>query len=131
MSLAPLLAAPLVVVLHTLAAVAALVFGAAQLLGPKGAATHRMLGWLWVGLMAATAISSLWISRAPVVAGFGWIHLLSILSLAMLPLAVSAARRGRRREHATRMRWLYFAALVAAGAFTLAPGRIMHAVAFG
>lgn len=46
MSLAPLLEAPSVVVLHAFAALAALVLGIAQLVAPRGTLPHRALGWI-------------------------------------------------------------------------------------
>ena len=59
------------------------------------------------------------------------IHLLSLFTLVMTPLAVLAARRGRIESHRSSMTWLYGLALLVTGLFTLWPGRIMHAVLFG
>jgi len=56
---------------------------------------------------------------------------LSLFTLAMVPLAVLAARRGRIGSHRSAMTWLFFLALVVTGLFTLWPGRIMHRVVFG
>lgn len=131
MTLAPLLAAPAVVLVHTLAALLALTAGIVQMVGPKGTMVHRALGWVWALAMAVAAVSSFGIFGRRPPGSFGWIHLLSLLVLVMLPLAVLAARRGRLREHAIRMRWLFFAGLVLPGAFTLMPGRLMHAVVLG
>ena len=49
----------------------------------------------------------------------------------MLPLAVVYARRGRIAAHRSSMTWLFVAALLVAGAFTLLPHRIMGRVVFG
>jgi len=49
----------------------------------------------------------------------------------MLPLAVLAAHRHDVARHRRAMIMIFAGALVVAGAFTLLPGRIMHAVAFG
>ena len=43
---------------HALAAIAAVVLGAAQLAFAKGTARHQTLGWAWVGLMSYVAASS-------------------------------------------------------------------------
>jgi len=51
--------------------------------------------------------------------------------LATLPLAVLRARRHEVARHRSAMIALFTGALVIAGAFTLLPGRIMHAVLFG
>jgi uncharacterized membrane protein len=59
------------------------------------------------------------------------IHLLSLLVLVTLPLAVWHAHRHDVRRHRNAMTGLFIGALVIAGAFTLLPGRIMHAVVFG
>jgi uncharacterized membrane protein len=63
MSLAPLLNAAPAIPLHAFAAVAAFVLGIVQFAAPKGTLPHRTLGWIWVILMAAVAISSFWIHQ--------------------------------------------------------------------
>jgi uncharacterized membrane protein len=131
MTLAPLLAAAPVVQLHAGAALAALLLGSLQLLAPKGTLPHRTLGWAWVGLMAAIALSSFWITSPARGGQYSWIHLISAGTLLALPVAVLAARRGRIRSHGRIMAGLFFGALIIAGAFTLLPGRIMGAVVFG
>ena len=131
MTLAPLLRADPVIQLHAFAAMAAFVLGAVQLAAPKGTLRHRTMGWLWVLLLATIAVSSFWIHKIRLVGPFSPIHLLSIFTLVMLPLAVLAARRHRVTEHRRAMIAIFFGALVIAGAFTLVPGRIMHAVVFG
>jgi uncharacterized membrane protein len=131
MSLAPLLAAPVLVQLHAAAALGALGLGAAQLARRKGGAAHRRIGLAWVGLMAAVAISSFGISGVAGAGHWSWIHGLSAWVLVVLPLGWLAARRGRVRAHGRTMAFLFIGALVVTGAFTLLPGRIMHAVVFG
>jgi len=56
---------------------------------------------------------------------------LSILTLAMLPLAVWRAHTHRVAAHRRIMIILFTGALVITGLFTLLPGRIMHRVVFG
>src|SRR5450631_1670622 len=129
MSLAPLLdAAP---ALHAFAAMAAFVLGIVQFAAPKGTLPHRTIGWIWVLLMVAVALSSFWIHTIRLAGPFSPIHLLSIFTLIMLPLAVWRAHQHRVADHRRIMIMTFTGALVIAGAFTLLPGRIMHAVVFG
>ena len=131
MSLAPLLDAAPTIQLHAFAAMAAFALGAVQLAAPKGTLPHRTLGWIWVLLMLIVATSSFWIHELRVWSQWSPIHLLAIFTLVMLPLAVMHARRHRVGRHRNAMIALFTGALVIAGLFTFAPGRIMHAVVFG
>lgn len=127
----PLLTAPWIVQLHAVAALGAFALGAWQLAAPKGTVPHRVLGWVWAGLMAGVVISSFWIHDLRQWGPFSWIHLLSLWTAIVLPLGLLAARRGRVARHRAAMTSLFLGALVIAGAFTLMPGRIMHGVVFG
>ena len=131
MSLAPLLDAAPAIPLHAFAAMAAFALGIVQFAAPKGTLPHRTIGWIWVLLMVAVAISSFWIHTIRLVGPFSPIHLLSIFTLAMLPLAVWRARHHEVVGHRRIMIFIFAGALVVAGLFTLLPGRIMHAVVFG
>jgi uncharacterized membrane protein len=131
MSFAPLFAAAPVVQVHAFAALAAFALGAVQLAAPKGTIPHRAVGWTWVVLMALIAVSSFWIHGFRIIGPFSPIHLLSIFTLAMLPLAVLHARRHRVERHRKAMTSIFVGAMVIAGLFTLLPGRIMHDVVFG
>jgi uncharacterized membrane protein len=131
MTLAPLLAADSAIRLHAFAAMAAFALGLVQLSAPKGTPPHRTLGWVWVLLMLAVAISAFWIHAIRLWGPWSPIHLLAIFVLIMVPLAVLHARRHRVAQHGWAMISIFAGALVIAGAFTLFPGRIMHAVVFG
>ena len=131
MSLAPLFDAAPAIPLHAFAAMAAFVLGAVQLAAPKGTLPHRTLGWIWVLLMALVAASAFWIHQIRLWGPWSPIHLLSVFTLVMLPLAVWRARRHDVRRHQHAMAGLFVGALVIAGIFTFMPGRIMHAVLFG
>jgi uncharacterized membrane protein len=131
MTLAPLLNAAPVVQVHAFVAMAAFMLGVVQLAAPKGTIPHRTIGWIWVVLMVTIAASSFWIHEIRLIGPFSPIHLLSIFTLVMLPLAVLHARRHRVDRHRNAMTGIFIGALVIAGLFTLLPGRIMHAVAFG
>ncbi len=131
MNLAPLFNALPPIPLHAIAAIAAFVLGVVQLAAPKGTLPHRTLGWIWVLLMAAVAVSSFWIHRIRLVGPWSPIHLLSIFTLVMLPLGVWRAHRHDVNAHRWTMIGIFTGALVIAGLFTFVPGRIMHAVLFG
>ena len=131
MSLAPLLEAPGTIPLHAFAAMAAFALGIVQFAAPKGTLPHRTIGWIWVVLMAAVAVSSLWIHEIRLVGPFSPIHILSVFVPVMLVLAVLHARRHNVGGHKKAMTSIFFGALIIAGAFTFMPGRIMHAVVFG
>jgi uncharacterized membrane protein len=130
-SLAPLLSAEPAIQLHAFTAMAAFALGAVQLSAPKGTLPHRTAGWIWVALMVVVAVSSFFIHDLRIWDAWSPIHLLSVFTLAMLPLAVMHARRHRVDRHRRAMIAIFVGALVIAGVFTLAPGRIMHAVVFG
>jgi uncharacterized membrane protein len=131
MSLAPLLDAAPAIPIHAFAAMAAFALGIVQFAAPKGTLPHRTVGWIWVGLMATVAASSFWIHEIRLFGPWSPIHLLSIFTLVMLPIAVWRARRHRIADHRRIMTMTFVGALVIAGLFTLLPGRIMHAVVFG
>jgi len=105
--------------------------GAVQLAAPKGTLPHRTIGWFWVALMVTVAATSFFIHDLRIWERWSPIHLLSMFTLATLPLAVVHARRHRVERHRNAMISIFMGALVVAGLFTLLPGRIMHAVVFG
>jgi uncharacterized membrane protein len=131
MSLSPLLNAPPLIVVHAAAALAAFALGVVQLARAKGTGSHRVFGWAWILLMATVALSSLWIHTIRQFGPFSLIHVLSLFTLTTLPIAALHARRHRVAAHRKAMMSLFIGALVIAGAFTLLPGRVMHAVVFG
>ncbi|WGM32535.1 DUF2306 domain-containing protein [Brevundimonas sp. NIBR11] len=116
--------------LHVGSALAAFVLGLVQLTGVKGATWHRRLGWLWAGLMATVAVSSLFIHNINP-GGFSWIHILSGWSLVILPLGLYAARRHDMAAHRRHMTGLFVGALVIAGMLTFFPGRSLWRVFLG
>jgi uncharacterized membrane protein len=131
MSLAPLLDAAPAIQLHAFAAMTAFALGIVQLAAPKGTLPHRTIGWIWVALIALVSVSSFWIHELRLWGPWSPIHLISIFTLASLPLAVWAARRHAVEQHRRAMTTIFFGALVIAGLFTVVPGRIMHKVLLG
>jgi uncharacterized membrane protein len=131
MTLAPLLAASPAIQFHAFAAIAAFGLGVVQLAAPKGTLPHRTIGWIWVALMIVVAVSTAFVHEIRLWGPFSPIHLLSILTLILLPVAVWRAHRHDVRNHRRAMLGLFLGALVIAGLFTFLPGRIMHAAVFG
>lgn len=127
MTLAPLAASPLVIQIHVAAAMLALLAGCVVLVLRKGTMLHRRIGWVFATAIGITAATSVFIMRNGY---FSAIHLLTLLSAVSLPYAIVMRRRGNIRAHQQTMIGL-FAGLVIAGAFTLAPGRLLHQVTFG
>src|SRR5262249_23021565 len=107
MSLAPLLEAAPAIPLHAFAAMAAFALGLVQFAGPKGTLPHRTLGWIWVALMVVVATSSFWIHGIRLVGSFGPIHLLSIFTLVVLPVAVWRAHTHRVTDHRRIMIFIF------------------------
>ncbi len=72
-----------------------------------------------------------WIHELRQFGRFSLIHVLSLYTLAMLPLGVYYAHQHNVAGHRKTMLGLFFGALLIAGAFTLLPGRSMGRVLFG
>lgn len=137
MQLTPLIA------IHMTAALAAIAIGPVALWARRGHARqqagsqrprlHRAAGYAWVTLMLVTAISAIFISDplVPNIAGFSAIHLLIPVVLGMLFLAFRFLLRGNIRGHRLTMVWLYIGGCIVAGAFTLAPHRILGQLVWG
>src|SRR5437660_9922603 len=96
MTLRPLLDAAPAVQLHAFAAMAAFSLGIVQLSARKGTLPHRTVGWVWVALTALVGVTSFWMHDLRVWDSWSPIHLLSIFTLVMLPVAVLHARRQQR-----------------------------------
>src|SRR5271167_202906 len=122
MTLAPLLDAPAVVQFHAAFAFAAIGLGAAQFLAPKGTLPHRTIGWSWSVLMMLVAGTSLFIHTIRMWGPWSPIHLLSLFTLGVVPLAVLQARQHNVRAHRLAMLSIFTLALIVTGLFTLASG---------
>lgn len=123
------LASPMIQI-HAYGAIAALVVGTIVLLLRKGTGLHKLLGRIWIGLMLIVSLSSFFINEGQMLGPFSWIHALSIATLFGLVSGYAAIRRGNVAAHRANMVIVYVSGLILAGAFTLLPGRRMHAVIF-
>jgi uncharacterized membrane protein len=128
MNLSPFFGHPFAVQFHLVAALLALVLGAVQLIRRKGTPSHRAIGYVWVVLMLAVALSSFWITGIADPGQFSVIHALSVFTLAMLALSIWAIRRGNVRTHRFSMIGVYAGGLIGAGAGAFAPGRLMSQI---
>ena len=117
--------------LHALAAIFAILLGAIQLLSRKGTLIHKALGWVWVLLMLAVSVSSLFIHEINMWGKYSPIHILSLWTIFCLLLAIYFVRIGNIKRHKQIMVLSYLLALILTGLFTLLPGRVMHTVIFG
>jgi uncharacterized membrane protein len=130
-TLTPLLDAAPIIRFHAAFAFAAIGLGAVQLLAPKGTLPHRTMGWAWAIVMILVAGTSLFIHTIRMWGPWSPIHLLSLFTLGVVPLAVLQARQHNVRAHRLAMLSIFTLALILTGLFTLAPGRIMNKVVFG
>jgi len=62
---------------------------------------------------------------------FGYIHLLSVLTIHTVPKGYFAAKRGDVKAHKQSMILLYIGGMLIAGGFTFFPGRYLHQLFFG
>lgn len=118
------------VVVHLISVLPAIPLGIYVLLTRKGGARHRLLGKIWMALMASTAISALFI-RMLNHGAFSWIHLFVPLTLVAAWAAIAAARAGNIAQHRRRLVGMFLGAMVVPGLFAFSPGRVMAIWAFG
>jgi len=114
--------------------VPAFLIGSFLLINRKGTPLHMLLGKIYMLLMLFTALVTLFMSAkvGPVLFGhFGFIHLFSISVFYSVPMAYFAARNGNLKIHIGNMLSLYIGGILIAGAFTFAPGRLLHQWFFG
>ena len=116
---------------HAMAAMIAIILGAAQFYMKKGGVIHKLLGRIWVGLMLIVAVSSFFIHKINLWGAYSPIHLLSLWTIFSLGLAIYFVRVGNIKRHKQVMIALYGFALILTGLFTLMPGRVMYQIAFG
>jgi len=99
----------------------------------KGSASHRLWGKGYALLITFSSLVSLfleahvgpsWLNH------FGYIHLLSVLTIATVPYSLWQLKRGRLISHQRSMQFLYWTGLLVAGGFTLFPGRYLHGLVF-
>ncbi len=130
MSLAPLLNASIWIQLHVVAAVLALVLGAYQFLSRKGSLPHRVVGWIWVLLLAALCITSFFIPGSWHIGPVSVFHVLSVYTLWALYMGAKAGREGEVEDHKSYMSWLYGLSVVVSAVIAVASGGVLYRVFF-
>ena len=135
MTLQPLLNAPLAVQIHVATVVPAFAIGTYQIFfSRKGERFHRVLGYIYLGLMTITAIDALFVHQImPGGPYFGLspIHLFVPLTLFGVVGALHGAWSHNVKMHQRAMLGVYVGGILIAGTLAFMPGRIMHTVAFG
>jgi uncharacterized membrane protein len=121
---------PVAVWLHLCSIGAALALTPVLLLRRRGDRLHRTLGWTWAVLMGGAALVSFGI-RFNTPGRLSWIHLLSVLTLVLVPTIVSAARTHRVGMHRRVARGTVAGALLLAGFFTFPFERLLGRWLFG
>jgi len=115
--------------IHLATVLPAFALGAYQLLSPKGTRPHRILGWLWVLAMAATAVTSFWITGIHSGGRWSAIHLLSAFVLFNLAASIWFVRKGNIRAHQKFMVGTMIG-VAGAGIGALMPGRFLSQLLF-
>jgi uncharacterized membrane protein len=126
----------IIIFLHAVCAFVSFLLGTYVLLNPKGTPRHMQIGRIYLGLMVFVSLSALLIREIDD-NSYSVIHILIPLTLALLAISIFSIRRFRITRdskllvrHKITMIFTYVGGLVIAGAFTLAPGRILHRLIF-
>ncbi|MEG3177242.1 hypothetical protein U1872_13445 [Sphingomonas sp. RB3P16] len=117
-------AVPLVIWGHLATVLVALVLTPVMLLRPRGDATHRAFGKLWVAAMFLTAVESFFVRFANG-GQFSFIHIISAYVVIAAPFIWLSARAHRIASHRRQVRGMVTGALLIAGFFTLPPFRLL------
>lgn len=119
--------------LHLVTVIPALMIGTYILFNRKGTPKHKFLGRIYMVLMLVTAVITLFMPAqlgTTFLGHFGYIHLLSFLTLYAVPAAIIYIRKGNIRGHMRSMILLYCGGILVAGTFALMPGRLLHSWLF-
>ena len=117
---------PPAVIVHLVVATGALVLGPVALWLRKGSRSHRAAGYAWITLMAAAALSSVFIRdfRLPNLLGYTAIHTLTVATFVGIGLGIWHISRRNVARH-RRVMQLTYGAAVLAGAFAFLPERYL------
>jgi len=109
--------------IHITAALSALALTPAVLWRQRRDRLHKICGYLWVTLMAATALSAFGISNISSTGWFSPLHALAVLTLWSLWYAIRAIRRGDVEAHRKALRNLATGGLGVPMVLIFLPGR--------
>lgn len=127
----------MIIATHATLALLAVPLGLFVFLTVKGTTQHKFLGKIWVGCLGVVSVTAIRIQE--ITPGeYSFIHFLIPVTLITLIISIWSIRRFKqtkiqkyRKLHMVCMINVYIGALVIAGVFTLAPGRIFHQFIFG
>lgn len=134
MTLAPLLAAPLLIQLHAALGISALVVGAARLVRPSNDRLNHGLGWTFLALLLLTAGTACLCptpAGSPNLLGFTPMHGFAVIAVAGAGAAVAAAWRGDELRWRKIVTGTFAGVLLMAGLFEVVPGRLLNTVLAG
>lgn len=118
---------------HLTIIIPAFLIGTIMIVMKKGSPLHKALGRTYLLLMLATGGITLLMSAKvgpTFLVHFGFIHLISLYTLYLVPAAYFAARRGDINSHKMHMIGLYVGGILIAGTFAFMPGRMLHGFLF-
>ena len=91
----------------------------------KGSTAHRLLGFVYLALMTITATAAIFI-RELNAGSFSFFHIFVPMTYWGVFGALWSLHRRDVAGHKRAMLGLYFGGILVAGAFTFAPGRLIH-----
>lgn len=110
---------------HVAAALTSVLLGGFQVWRkPKGDTRHKVVGRVWVAVIAWTAVTSFWI-RDINGGSFSWLHVLSVVTLVTVTLGIVNARLGRMPAHRGNMVGSWLGAVAAMTAAVAVPDRMI------
>ena len=115
---------PWVIWVHLATVMIALALTPVMLLRPRGDATHRLFGKVWVAAMFLTALES-FLVRFSNHGQFSFIHIISTYVVVAAPLIWWTAHNHRIVSHRRHVRGMVTGALLIAGFFTFPFGRLL------
>jgi uncharacterized membrane protein len=132
-----------IIYVHAFFALAAVPIGLYIFFKKKGTNRHRFIGRVWVSCLLIVSVTALFITSPMTDTAFSprlysWIHLLIPFTIGNLIYSIYSIRlfkktrlEKHKKAHMYSMIGVYCGALLIAGAFTLMPGRMFHAIIFG
>lgn len=123
-------AIPGVIWLHLATIMLALALTPVLLWRPRGTPGHRQLGYVWSVAMLLTALDSLFVTTGRP-GHFSPIHILSVVTIVLVPVLVISARRHNVARHRRTVRGMIIGALLIAGFFTFPFDRLLGHWLFG
>ena len=132
----------LVIFIHAFSASMAVPLGLYIFFKKKGTKHHKFMGRAWVSFLWIVSVTALFITSPMTEVVFNprfysWIHLLIPFTVGNLIYSIWSIRKFKKTKlekhkiaHMRSMIGVYCGALLIAGAFTLMPGRMFHAILF-